>query len=62
MLLTLLAPAVALVWLTTVAVVVGLCVSAKEADIQTFPRRRTWRTVRSSSLTSAHSDQLATYR
>jgi hypothetical protein len=52
-------------WLIVAAVVVGLCASAAAGDralLQTLPRRRTWRAVRSRSLRSSHSDQLATYR
>ena len=64
MLLTL-AGALAIAWLVVVAVVVGLCVDAARSDrerasAQTLPLRSTWRTVRSSSLRSAHSDQFAT--
>jgi hypothetical protein len=54
----------ALIWLATTVVVVGLCASAAAGDRalarQTFPPRKTWRPVRSSSFTSCHSDQLAT--
>ena len=52
-------------WLIVAAVVAGLCASAAAGDralLQTLPRRRTWRAVRSRSLRSSHSDQLATYR
>ena len=64
--------ALALLWVGVIAVVLGLCASAAHGDrVQrgnrsavglgyTLPRRATWRTVRSSSLRSAHSDQLAT--
>lgn len=34
--------------------------TARLSEVYTLPRRATWRTVRSSSLRSAHSDQLAT--
>jgi hypothetical protein len=61
----------ALVWTVVAAVVVGLCVSAANGDRvllgsqgasagYTLPRRSTWRAVRSSSLRSCQSDQLAT--
>lgn len=69
--------ALAALWLTTVVVVLGLCASAARGDRhdrrrarggahrfarQTFPARSTCRTVLSSSLMSAQSDQPATYR
>ena len=54
----------ALLWLAAATVVVSLCVMAARADReqrhQTFPRLATWRTVRTSSLRSAQSDQPAT--
>jgi hypothetical protein len=62
----------AVLWIGVTAVVVGLCASAARGDralaravakpvaSYTLPRRATWRTVRSSSFRSAHSDQLAT--
>jgi hypothetical protein len=56
-------------WCVVVACVLGLCASAARGDralrggaAQTLPRRSTCRTVRMSSLMSAQSDQLATYR
>lgn len=52
-------------WLAVAATVAGVCASAAAGDralLQTLPRRRTWRAVRSRSLRSSHSDQLATYR
>ena len=64
--------ALALLWVGVIAVVLGLCASAARGDsVQrgarsaaglgyTLPRRATWRTVRSSSLRSAQSDQPAT--
>jgi hypothetical protein len=66
------AAALAVLWTGVAAVVVGLCASAARGDralaatvakpvpSYTLPRRATWRTVRSSSFRSAHSDQLAT--
>jgi|tagenome__1003787_1003787.scaffolds.fasta_scaffold15798091_1 hypothetical protein len=58
--------ALAVLWAGAAAVVLGLCASAAQGDrvatgaSYTLPRRSTWRTVRRSSLRSAHSDQLAT--
>ena len=53
-------------WTAVLAVVVAACMTAARADrellAQTLPLRSTWRTVRSRSLTSSQSDQLATYR
>lgn len=53
-------------WFAVAAAVAGVCASAAAGDrallSQTLPRPRTWRTVRSRSLRSSQSDQLATYR
>ena len=59
--------AVVVAWFAVAAVVAGVCASAAAGDRallrrQTLPRRSTWRAVRSSSLRSSQSDQLATYR
>jgi hypothetical protein len=59
--------ALVVVWIAVAAVVAGVCASAASGDRllaggggYTLPRRSTWRTVRSSSLRSSQSDQLAT--
>ena len=54
-------------WIAVAATVAGVCASAAAGDRAlraryTLPRPSTWRTVRSKSLRSSQSDQLATYR
>jgi hypothetical protein len=57
---------VLLLWVAVATVFIAACVCAGRADRlvrgggQTLPLRSTWRTVRSSTLRSPHSDQLAT--
>jgi hypothetical protein len=51
-------------WLSTIVLVVSLCVTARRADLASYSPRRhsTCGTVRSRILTSVQSDQFATYR
>ena len=53
-------------WIVVATTIAGVCASAAAGDralrFYTLPRPSTWRTVRSKSLRSSQSDQLATYR